>query len=323
MTVLFPTSIDEAVAALADPEVEVLAGGTDFMVEVNAGHRRPEKVLSLRGIPELRIWQHWPDPRDQPGGGVVRLGATVTYTELLGPELARLLPALAQAARTVGSPQIRNAGTIGGNLGTASPAGDTLPVLAALDAVIEVAGPSGVRPVTIAEFITGPKRNALNRGEFIVAVHVPVLQGHQEFRKIGVRNAMVIAVASLALALDHTTRTVRCALGSVGPGPIRATEAEAWLAAALDWDGDGAENREGNGAAGAAGAAGSGDPPDLATFGRLVSEAARPIDDHRSTAAYRRHAVGVLAARAGAAAVASLRGPGAGAGTGAGTGAAA
>ena len=286
MTVLFPTSIDEAVTALADPAVEVLAGGTDLMVEVNAGRRRPEKVLSLRRLPELRVRQR----SDTAVGSTIRLGAAVTYTDLLSPAVAPLVPALAHAARTVGSPQIRNAGTIGGNLATASPAGDTLPVLAALDAVVEVAGPAGRRELTVAEFITGPKRNALDSGELIVAVRLPVVAGHQEFRKIGVRNAMVIAVASLALVLDTRNRTVRCALGSVGPGPVRATEAETWLGTTIDWD-DPRRGAEG---------------PDLSRFGRLVAEAARPIDDHRSTAAYRRHAVGVLAERAATSAISSI-----------------
>jgi CO/xanthine dehydrogenase FAD-binding subunit len=232
----------------------------------------------------------------------VRLGAAVTYTDMLQPGLARLLPALAQAARTVGSPQIRNAGTIGGNLATASPAGDTLPVLAALEAVVEIAGPAGIRHVPVGAFITGPKRNALQPGELIVAVRLPVLTGHQEFRKIGVRNAMVIAVASLALAIDTSSRTVGCALGSVGPGPVRAPEAEAWLAAALDWDRAGA----GHPAGAPQGARQPPQHPDPAVFGRLVADAARPIDDHRSTAAYRRHAVGVLAERAAAQALASM-----------------
>ncbi|MDQ1377189.1 MAG: hypothetical protein QOE15_1362 [Acidimicrobiaceae bacterium] len=291
MTILSPTSIDEAVAALADPAIQVLAGGTDFMVEVNAGHRRPDKVLSLRHIPELRTWEQLPardgpvrdgPARDDPAH--VRLGATVTYTDMLQPDLAQLLPALAHAARTVGSPQIRNAGTIGGNLATASPAGDTLPVLSALEAVVEVASPLGVRDIPVATFITGPKRTALSPGELIVAVRLPLLDGHQEFRKIGVRNAMVIAVASLALAVDTRSRTVRCALGSVGPGPIRATEAEEWLAGTIDWDRPAATT----------------EAPDLAYFGRLVAGAAQPIDDHRGTAAYRRHAIGVLAERAAA-----------------------
>ncbi len=288
MSVLFPTSIEEAVAALADPAVQVLAGGTDFMVEVNAGRRRPETVLSLRRIPELRTWQRL--DADGPG---IRLGAAVTYTDMLGDQLAPLLPALAGAARTVGSPQIRNAGTIGGNLATASPAGDTLPVLAALDAIVEVAGAQGVRDIPMAAFITGAKRNSLHAGELIIAVRLPLLEGHQEFRKIGVRNAMVIAVASLALALDIRTRTVRCALGSVGPEPIRATGAESWLAGAIDWDNPRRSPARGR-------------DHDLAHFGRLVADAARPIDDHRSTASYRRHAIGVLAERAAASALASM-----------------
>jgi len=297
MTVLFPTSIDEAVSALADPAVQVLAGGTDFMVEVNSGRRRPQAVLSLGRISALQEWSR----HDDPAGPVVRLGATVTYTDLLAPTLAALLPALAHAARTVGSPQIRNAGTIGGNLATASPAGDTLPVLAALEAVVEVAGPGGVRHIPVADFITGPKRNALDPGELVIAVRLPLLDGHQEFRKVGVRNAMVIAVASVALAIDRRTRTVRCALGSVGPGPIRAREAEAWLAATIDWEGgtDGAGT-------GGGGRQVVGTYPDAAHFGRLVAGAARPIDDHRGTAAYRRHAVGVLAERAATQALASL-----------------
>ena len=146
---------------------------------------------------------------------------------------------------------------------------------------LEVAGPSGVRDIPIAAFITGPKRTALGPGELVVAVRLAVLPGHQEYRKVGVRNAMVISVASLALVIDTAGQSVRCGLGSVGPGPIRATEAEAWLAATIDWS----RPR-------------TFDPLSLAEFGRLVAEAARPIDDHRGTAAYRRHAVGVLAERA-------------------------
>ena len=271
MTVLFPATIDEAVAALAAPNAQALAGGTDFMVEVNAGHRQPSLVVALDRVADLRGWQLT--------AGHIRLGAALTYTQMLAPELAALAPALAQAARTVGSPQIRNAGTIGGNLGTASPAGDTLPVLAALDAVIEVAGPAGRREVAVGDFITGPKRNALTPGELIVAVRLPVQRGHQEFRKVGVRNAMVIAVASLALTVDTTERSVRCALGSVGPRPLRAPAAEEWLAGRVDW-----ERVEAG-------------PAELAHFGELVAAAAQAIDDHRSTAAYRTRAVRVLAER--------------------------
>jgi CO/xanthine dehydrogenase FAD-binding subunit len=274
MPVLTPTSIEEAVAAMSDAPATLLAGGTDFMVEVNAGARRPEVVVALHRVGELRGWSS--------DGAVVRLGAGLTYTEMLEPGLAALLPALAEAARTVGSPPIRNAGTLGGNLGTASPAGDTLPVLAALDAVVEVMGPAGGRDVPFADFVVGPKRNALAPGELVAAVRIRLTEGTQEYRKVGTRNAMVIAVASVALAVDVAARTVRCGLGSVGPVPLRAPEAEAWLAERVDWTRVRAASE------------------DVTRFGELVAQAARPIDDHRSTAAYRRHAVAVLARRAAA-----------------------
>jgi CO/xanthine dehydrogenase FAD-binding subunit len=273
MPVACPTSLDEALAALArEPEAQVLAGGTDFMVEVNFGHRRPGAVVAVDRVAELRGWRH------EAGRGVVVLGAGCTYTELLSPELARLVPALAEAARTVGSPQIRNAGTVGGNLGTCSPAGDALPVLSALDAELELASAAGRRTISVHDFMVGVKRTALAPGELVVAVTVPMLDGGQGYAKVGVRNAMVISIASACLALDRAGRTVRLALGAVGPTIVRAAAAEAWAAEHLDW---GTLTLHG-------------DPTEL---GRLARAASRPIDDHRSTAAYRRHAVGVLAAR--------------------------
>jgi CO/xanthine dehydrogenase FAD-binding subunit len=274
MSVQLPSTVDEVTAALAaDPDAHVLAGGTDFMVEVNFGHRRPPSVVALRRVDELRGWSRTDDH--------VRLGACLTYTQAQEPELAALVPALAQASRTVGSPQIRNAGTIGGNVGTASPAGDALPVLAALDAEVEVASPKGRRTVALPDLVVGPKRTTLAPGEVITAVTVPVLRGPQEYLKVGTRNAMVISVADLALVVDLDGRTVRCALGSVGPTVLRADEAEAWIAERIDWD-----------------AGRLHDVADAEGFGARVADAARPIDDHRSTAAYRRHAVGVLARRA-------------------------
>ncbi len=273
MTVLLPDSLDRACAQLADhPEAHVLAGGTDFMVEVNFGHRRPEAVLSLARVPELRGWRT--------EGDRLVLGAGVTYTELTDPAVAELAPALAQAARTVGSPQIRNAGTVGGNLGTGSPAGDTLPVLAALDAVVELVSITGSRRLPISEYCVGPKRTARDATELIASVSIPVAKGPQEYLKVGPRNAMVISVAGLAAVADLEARTVGVGLGSVGPVPLRAPEAEAWVVTRIDWG------------------AGRIDPDDAAEFGRLVAAAARPIDDHRATADYRRHCVGVLARRA-------------------------
>lgn len=280
MTVLVPDRLDDALAALdSDPALTVLAGGTDLMVELNYGRRRPLDVLSLRRLAGLRDWHV---ERTAAGADEVVLGAAVTYTMLLGDELAGLFPALAQAARTVGSPQIRNTGTIGGNLVTGSPAGDTLPVLVALEATVELASARhGARRLPVSEFLTGPKQTARRPDELLVAVRVPAARGRSEFLKIGVRNAMVIAVANCALVVDRERRALRCALGSVGPVPIRDEGAELWATTRLDWDGDAAPH-----------------PSVIEGFGRRMAAAARPIDDHRATAAYRRHAVGVMARRA-------------------------
>lgn len=271
------TSIDDACASLAaHPDALVLAGGTDLMVEVNRGVRTIGHVVAVDRIPELRGWSLEGDRAD-----VLRLGAGTTCTDLAEPALASLVPALAQAARTVGSPQIRNTATLGGNLATASPAGDTLPVLAALDAEIELQSAGGARRLPLDEFVTGVKANALIPGELITAIRVPVLDGPQEFLKVGTRNAMVIAVTSLALVVDRPGRNVRIALGSVAPVPLRAVEAEVLVAERLDF-----ENMA------------SPDSDLVDRFADLVADAARPIDDHRSSAAYRRHAVRVLARRA-------------------------
>ena len=274
MLVFLPLSLEEAFDAFEQcPDAHFLAGGTDFMVEVNFALRRPPAVVCLRKVEELHRWR-----RD---GSDVVLGAGITYTELMAPQLGDLLPGLAQASRTVGSPQIRNAGTLGGNLGTASPAGDSLPVLAALDARIVLASRNGRRDLGLEDLIVGPKRTTLQPGEIIVAVRLPAPLGSQEFLKVGTRNAMVIAVANVALVVDWAGRTVRCALGSVGPVVIRAREAEAFISSRIDWE---APRLPHDG--------------DLAEFTALVRTAARPIDDHRSTADYRRHAVGVCAYRA-------------------------
>jgi CO/xanthine dehydrogenase FAD-binding subunit len=275
MPVHIPDTVESAVERLAaDPSATILAGGTDLMVEVNDGHRRPAaSVVLVNRIAELRSWRHDPVAR------VVTIGAAVTYRELLDDPIASMSPALAHASRTVGSPQIRNAGTLGGNLGTSSPAGDGLPVLVALDATLELAGANGRRTLPISEFMLGAKRHALRPGEMIVSISIPVVDGFQAYAKVGVRNAMVIAVASACVVLDRSRRAAAVALGSVGPTILRCPEAEAHLAESLDWD------RLMVAAA------------DLERFGQMVSGASRPITDHRSTAEYRRHAVGVLAKR--------------------------
>jgi CO/xanthine dehydrogenase FAD-binding subunit len=178
------------------------------------------------------------------------------------------------------SPQIRNRGTVGGNLGTASPAGDALPPLLAADALVELASVSGSRRVPIREFFTGPKRNAMRKDELIAAFLVEPAAGPQQFSKVGTRNAMVIAVCSFALSLDPPRRRVGTGIGSAGPTPLRAVDAEDFIQGALDWD-------RGLSVSESA----------LERFGQLVAAAARPIDDIRGTAAYRRRALAVLARR--------------------------
>ena len=271
MTIARPTTLSGAIDALATmPGAELLAGGTDLMVEVNHGHRRPEGVVALRRIDELRGTEVADD--------VLTIGALTTYRQVEA-DLAEAAPGLAMAARTVGSPQIRNAGTIGGNLGTASPAGDTLHWLVAMEATLTLTGPDGTRSLPVADFLTGPKRTAIAPGEVITAITVPATDGPQHVAKIGPRGAMAISVASMAVVVDTGRRQVRAAMGAVGPTPIRPTAAEAAISAAISWD------------------ALRCSAEDVTAFARACAEAAAPIDDHRSTAAYRRHAVGVLAER--------------------------
>ncbi len=278
-SVTVPRTLSDALRVLAQvPDATVLAGGTDLMVELNSGHRHATDVVVVNRIGELCTWQHDPD------NNTLHLGAGITYSEIEQSPIAGWVPALAQAARTVGSPQIRHAATIGGNLGTCSPAGDGLPVLCALEARVHLASSTGERTLAFGEFMTGPKRTARQPGELITGVTVPVLQGWQGYSKVGVRNAMVIAVASSSLVVDPSLndpakRNVRLALGSVGPVILRCPEAEALVAV----EGDFAERRIRSTV--------------VDQFAELVRQASRPIDDHRSTAEYRRHAVGVLAAR--------------------------
>jgi CO/xanthine dehydrogenase FAD-binding subunit len=273
---LQPRSLRQALAAKAErPEALPIAGGTDVMVELNFDRGRPPAIIDLTRVGELAGWD-----RDD---GRLRVGAGVTYTRAI-EELAADIPGLALAARTVGSPQIRNRGTIGGNLGSASPAGDCHPPLLATGAEVELVSAAGSRRLPVEEFFTGPKQSALRPDELIAAVHLPVATGPQQFAKIGTRNAMVIAVCSFALALDPARRLVGTGIGSAGPTPLRAPEAERFLQGVLDEEGLWASR----GPLGEAAAA---------RFGELVGQAARPIDDVRGTAAYRVHALGVLAKR--------------------------
>jgi CO/xanthine dehydrogenase FAD-binding subunit len=277
---LAPGSLAEALAAKAEqPGAVPIAGGTDVMVEINFDARRPDALLDLNRVGELATWR-----RDD---GQLRIGAGMTYSRLIA-ELGAVLPGLAMAARTVGSPQIRNRGTVGGNLGAASPAGDTHPVLLAARASVEVRSVRGTRVIPAAEFYAGPKRNVLEPDELITAVLIPAAPGPQQFAKVGTRNAMVIAVCAFALELRPPAAGqppgVGTGIGSAGPTPLRAADAEDFLSGVLAepgrWD-----------------APGPLPDPVTARFGELVAAAARPIDDVRGSAAYRRHALGVLARR--------------------------
>jgi CO/xanthine dehydrogenase FAD-binding subunit len=276
MEFLQPSTWPEALEMKsAHPEAMPIAGGTDVMVEINLDRHRPAAIIDLTRIRELNEWAA--------DGELLRIGAGVTYARIIG-ELGDRIPGLAMASRTVGSPQIRNRGTVGGNLGSASPAGDAHPVLLATDAVVELASSAGTRRLPAREFFTGPKRNAMRKDELIAAFLVAPASGPQQFSKVGTRNAMVIAVCSFALALDAERRRVGTGIGSAAPTPVTADEAERFLEGVLDEGGLWAKPAPLEASA-------------LAHFGALVAAAAQPIDDVRGTAAYRRHALAVMARR--------------------------
>jgi CO/xanthine dehydrogenase FAD-binding subunit len=276
MEFLQPSSWTEALQMKsANPEAMPIAGGTDVMVEINLDRHRPVSVIDLTRVTELTEW----GAED----GLLRIGSGVTYSQII-LELGDRLPGLAMASRTVGSPQIRNRGTVGGNLGSASPAGDAHPPLLATDALVELASLAGTRRLPVREFFTGPKRNTMNKDELIAAFLVAPATGPQQFSKVGTRNAMVIAVCSFALALDPERRHVGTGIGSAAPTPVIAAEAERFLEGVLDeggqWDRPTVL-----------------DASALVRFGELVASASKPIDDVRGTAAYRRHALAVRARR--------------------------
>jgi CO/xanthine dehydrogenase FAD-binding subunit len=274
MDAYVPFTLAEALdARLAHPEATPVAGGTDLMVDVNARRFRPLALLDLSHVAELGSWHR--------NSGTVVIGSGLTFTRIV-EELPELT-ALTDAAGMVGSRPIRNRGTIGGNLATASPSGDLLPVLAAWDGrVLVVSLRWGRRAVPWSEFLVGPKQTSLAEDELIAGIELEPPHGHGSFAKVGPRGAMVIAIAGVCVQLDETARWVHVALGSVGPTVLRPEPAEAFGAAVVPWQ----------------------DPqavvPDeqLREFGRLAAAGARPIDDHRGSAAYRRHAVEVLARRA-------------------------
>jgi CO/xanthine dehydrogenase FAD-binding subunit len=277
MDFLQPATWPEALELkAANPRAVPIQGGTDVMVEINFDLHRPPALLDLTRVAELAEWA--------PENGHIRLGAGVSYTRVI-TELKDRLPGLAMASRTVGSPQIRNRGTVGGNLGAASPAGDSHPALLASYASVRVASVRGTREVPVVDFFTGVKRNVLAPDELIEAVLVAPATGPQQYCKIGTRNAMVIAVAAFGVALHPERRQVGTGIGSAAPTPRRAAQAEEFIEGVLQseglWD--------------------SREPIATATatrFGDLVASAASPIDDVRGSARYRAHALSVMARRA-------------------------
>jgi len=266
MDVFTPNSLEEALEVrFTHPEATPVAGGTDLMVDMNARRVRPSALLDLSHVGELKGWQR--------ENGTVFVGAGMTFARIQR-ELIEFRP-LVEAARSIASPQIRNRATIGGNLATASPAGDSIPVLAAYDADVVVASSeTWLRRIPLSEFLVGPKRTSLAPDELIVGVEWRPVVGAGSFAKVGRRGAMIIAIASACLQADEDGHGVRLALGSVGPTVLRARRAEEF-AKGLDWS----------------------DPATLAEFGRLAAAETRPIDDRRGTASYRRHVVDVLARR--------------------------
>ncbi|MFC6884749.1 MULTISPECIES: FAD binding domain-containing protein [Actinomadura] len=262
---------DALAAKAAGAAVTPMAGATDVMVEVNAGRSRPPVLLDLGPVAELAEWER--------SESSIRIGAGVTFARLID-ELAGHLPGLAQAARTVGSRQIRNRATIGGNLGTAAAKGISHPLLLACNARIEVASAArGTRQIPADDFYR-PGGNTLSADELIHSVHVRIASGPQYFAKVGHRNAMVTALCSFAIALHPCRHQVGTGIGAAASTPRRARAAEDFLSAELDWQG-----RE------------PVPPATVERFAQLVREAADPVDDIRATAAYRRHALAIIARR--------------------------
>jgi CO/xanthine dehydrogenase FAD-binding subunit len=254
-------------------DATILAGGTDLLVEINFGRIRPAHIVAIDRVERLK---------DLSRNGHVQMGALVTYTRMLENDVGS--PALVEAARTIGSPQIRNAATIGGNLGTCSPAGDMLPVLAALEATVVLKSKKGERRVAFADFMSGPKKSVRRPDELIIAAEWDDAGAAQTYMFAATRNAMAISIAGLALVVDRARRRVGVGLGSCGPTIIRATEAERFAGGLFEETGWDRPVRPSEAAA--------------QEFGRLAAGAAKPIDDVRGTAAYRRHVLAVMGARA-------------------------
>ena len=262
-TLLEPTSLREALRMLRDEGPLVpMAGCTDLYVALNFGTLAETRFLNLWPLGELRPIQM--------RGDVLSIGALATYTDIIrSPLVRRRLPMLGAAAREVGGAQIQNRGTIGGNVANASPAGDTLPVLAAADAVVVLQSAGGVRRVPFSAFYTGYRRSVRQADELIAALEVPPVRGRQWFRKVGTRAAQAISKVVMAAVAPAAGEPPRIALGSVAPTVVRLPSTEAALAAGVSLD----------------------------EAQQVLIEEIAPIDDLRSTAAYRTRVAANLLAR--------------------------
>jgi len=260
MTMLTPKDLEEALRLLSDQGPLVpLAGCTDLYVALNFGTLQERRFLNLWPLAELH--------QISEEGGTLRIGALATYTQIIrDPRVGERIPMLAAASREVGGVQIQNRGTLGGNVANGSPAGDTLPVLAAAEAVVVLQSRGGLRRVNINQFYTGYRQSVRRPEELIVAIEIGPLEGRQWFRKVGTRAAQ--AISKVVMAAIRAPRP-RIALGSVAPTVVRLPKTEALLAAG-----------------------GS-----IADAQRALTEEISPIDDLRSSAAYRKRVSANLLAR--------------------------
>lgn len=257
-----PGSLAEATSVRAErPEARIVGGGTLVVAERSLGLDAPPAYLLLSGIRELQ------------GVSVEgSIGAQTTLRALLDAAVA---PMLDVALRSLATPQIRNRATVGGNIAERRPAHTLSPCFLALDATVETAGPAGRRSQSMADFIAeGPRGD-----EIIVAIALPGRGGFQRYTRVAPRNGPGYAIASVALSIDATDRSVRSGMGGVGSTALAGSSADAFLASAIDW--------------------GAGTAPNGAAdeYGRLLAQAADPVSDDRASAAYRRHAIAVMGRR--------------------------
>lgn len=271
-SLLMPNTVEDAVAALsAHPRARLIAGGCDVVADLNRG-APPTGLVSLRAVEGLRGVQ------DDNGRWLI--GAMTTIADLRSnKELCRRAQALGQAARSLGSRQVRNRATVGGNICGGGPSRTLIPVLLAYDATVEVASEDGQRHEPLSS-VLAPIGTRLASAEIVTGVSFTPMTGPQRYYRIGPRNAVCYATASVVVVLDEAARSVRVALGGVAPTAVRATAAEAVGSEGVDWQ----QRTVGDDVA--------------AAFGAAAAEAADPISDFVASAEYRRHAVAVMARRA-------------------------